>query len=133
MVVNYEDISFKCSPNDYDYTSFIQDKLFRNQSYLRRIPFEGHFDFHNFDSSELKANAGVVTARRGHEFTKTVKNTDGTDAEKTFYRYQLLLPINHGLCQGQILPAGVHVNLTFHRADAKKGRIFIKNLYFTIF
>ena len=41
--ISYEDVSHKSSRNDYDFTSHITDKIFRNQSYLKNIPFEGHF------------------------------------------------------------------------------------------
>jgi len=121
--INYEDVSFKSSPNDYDVTSFINDKMFRNMAYLKRVPFEGQFDAKNYDSSELKNSSATVTNRRGLPFTKKV-NENGADVEKNYYRYELLLPINHGLCKGQILPAGVHINLTFHRAKASKGMFF---------
>ena len=43
LQINYEDCSVKSSPNDYDFTSHIHDKIFRNQSYLQKVPFEGHF------------------------------------------------------------------------------------------
>lgn len=126
MNINYEDVSFKCSPNDYDFTSFIQDKLFRDQAFLKKIPFEGHYDFDNYDSSELKSHPKVVEYRRGEKFTRQVKQGENM-VNKNFYRYHLMLPINHGLCQGQILPAGCHVRLTFHRANARKG--FILNYF----
>ena len=61
-----------------------------------------------------------MSARRGVLFKKTVNG-----AEKTFYRYHMLLPINHGLCQGQILPSGVHINITFHRASPAKGWFYL--------
>ena len=124
--INYEDVSVKCSPNDYDFTSFIQDKLFRDQTFLEKIPFEGHYDFLNYDSSELKSDASVVTRRRGEKFTKEVIES-GSTVTKNFYRYTMMIPISHGLSQGQILPAGVHVRLTFHRANARKALVDISN------
>lgn len=118
--VNYEDISFKCSPNDYDYTSFINHKINKSNDYH----FEGNFDSNNYDSSELKAKTDIVTSRRGEKITKTVKEK-GAQVEKIYYRYQMMLPINHGLSKGQILPAGVNFQLTFHRANATRGKYFL--------
>ena len=116
--INYSDVSFKCSPNDYDYTSFINSQVQKRNFY----PFEGLFDNKNYDSSELKSNTDIVDARRGQKIVKTVMEK-GVTKEKTYYRYQMMLPINHGLSKGQVLPAGVHFQLTFHRANAKKGTV----------
>jgi len=125
--VQYEDCSFKSSANDYDYTSHINDKLFRNSSYLRRIKFEGHYDSCQCDASELRSNSTLVGKRRGESFTKTV-TVNGKTETKTYYRYLLMIPINHGLAQeDQVLPAGVHVRLTFHRASPKKAVINVTN------
>jgi hypothetical protein len=119
--INYEDVSYKCSINDYDYTSHIKNKLFRNPGYLRHIKFEGHFDSVSLDSSELKQEKTLVENRRGEKFTKS-EEIDGKTVDKVFYRYVLVLPINHGLCDDNLpLPPGVHVRLTFHRAKANKG------------
>ena len=121
--VQYEDCSFKSSANDYDHTSHLNDQLFRNNSYLRRIKFEGHYDSCHCDASELRSNPEVLAKRRGELFTKTTI-VDGKPETKKFYRYLLMLPINHGLAQeDQILPAGVHVRLSFHRASPKKALV----------
>ena len=125
--INYEDCSYKSSANDYDFTSFLSDKLFRNASYLRRIAFEGHYDNYNLDSSELRAKSDIVTKRRGEQFTKNVTIEGKTEA-KTFYRYLLMLPINHGLAHdNQVLPPGVHVRLSYHRASPKKALVNVTN------
>ena len=68
--VQYEDCSFKCSSNDYDYVSHINDKIFKNPGYLKRVKFEGHFDTVNYDSSELKDSPEIVAQRRGEKYTK---------------------------------------------------------------
>ena len=125
--VQYEDCSYKSSSNDYDYTSFITDKLFRNSSYLRRIKFEGHYDNFNIDASELRTKSQIVAKRRGEQFTKNVTIEDKTVA-KTYYRYLLMLPINHGLAHAdQVLPPGVHVRLSYHRASPKKALVNVAN------
>ena len=118
--INYEDVSFKSSPNDYDYTSFVHERMGRNHGNFNKLSFEGHFDNKNYDSSELKHDSNIRDGRRGEPFTKTVK-VDGVDVTKTYYRYQLILPIQHGLCHGQILPANLHFLITFYRSNAKKG------------
>ena len=125
LTINFEDVSFKSSNNDYDLTSMINNKIFQTSQFLKKFPFEGHFDEHNFDSSELKANTDIIKHRRGKTFKKNVM-VDGTAQEKTFYRYMLMFPINHGLTHAEaILPPGVHVRLTFHRARAEKSLIDI--------
>jgi len=125
--VQYEDCSFKCSTNDYDYTSHVADKIFRNPAYLNRVKFEGHYDNVNYDSSELKSSPKIVSHRRGEKYMKTI-TVDGKVVTKEYYRYFLMLPINHGLCrENQVLPAGVHVRLSFHRANAKKALVDISN------
>ncbi len=123
--VQYEDASFKCSSNDYDHTSHIQDRIFKNPAYLRKIKFEGHYDNLNLDSHGLKDEPDLVANRRGTLFTKTKKTGNKTVQEK-YYRYQMILPINHGLAKNdQLLPAGVHLRLTFHRASPKKALVDI--------
>lgn len=123
--VQYEDASFKCSSNDYDHTSHIQDQIFKNPSYVKKMKFEGHFDNLNIDSSQLKSDAQLVANRRGSPFTRTKKSGNKTVEEK-YYRYQMILPINHGLAKNdQLLPAGVHLRLTFHRAQPKKALVDI--------
>ena len=117
--INYEDVSFKCSSNDYDFTTFVQQRINISDKLSKRIPFEGNFDYFNYDSSELKNNASVVQMRQcGSKFTK-----DGTN----YIRYHFMTPIYHGLSHGQILPAGVHISLTFHRAKAEKALVDISN------
>ena len=126
LSINYEDCSFKISPNDYDYTSHINYKIFRNQNHMQKLKFEGHFDSYSYDSSELKQVENIVANRRGESFTKSVTDAKGNTTDKVFYRYFVMLPINHGLCRdGQILPAGVHVRLTFHRAKPAKALVDI--------
>ena len=128
LTVNYEDCSFKSSPNDYDFTSHINDKIFRNQKHMEKLKFEGHFDSYSYDSSELKQVTEVVNNRRGESFTKTVVDKNGLSSDKVFYRYFIMLPLNHGLCRdGQILPAGTHVRLTFHRAKPSKALVDISD------
>ena len=128
MNVNYEDTTFKSSPNDYDYCSHINDKIFRNQKHLEKFKFEGHFDDYNYDSSELKQEFRQVERRRGQPFTKEIKNENGEVTEKKFYRYFFMLPLSHGLCRGgKLLPGNVHVRLTFHRASSKKSLIDVSD------
>ena len=125
LTINYEDVSFKSSNNDYDLSSFIYEKIFRNPKYLQKFPFEGHFDRYNFDSSELKEENDIVTGRRGLKFSKKVI-IEGKEVEKIFYRYMMMIPLNHGLTNEEaILPPGVHIRLTFHRARAEKALIDI--------
>ena len=125
--INYEDVNYKCSPNDYDLTSHIHNKIYRNPNYLRKIKFEGQFDDHNFDSSELKQHEELIKERRGAPFTKK-ETKDGKEVKSKYYRHMFMLPINHGLCHGdQILPAGLHVRLTFHRANAKKAVVDVSD------
>ena len=86
------------------------------------IKFEGHFDQKNLDSSELKNDAELIANRRGVEVIKTITDQDGNSTTAKFYLYHFMLPLRHGLAKNyQILPANVHLRLTFHRADAKKG------------
>lgn len=107
------------------------DKIFKNQQYLKNLKFEGHFDLDNYDSSELKKHDDLVLNRRGEPFSKQVKIGDSTVTKK-FYRYHMMLPIVHGLCrERQILPAGVHVRLTFHRASPKKALVDISDTIIT--
>ena len=128
LSINYEDCTFKSSHNDYDYTSHIYDKIFRNHKHLEKLKFEGHFDSFCYDSSEIKQVPKLVANRRGEPFTKIVKDKDGNTSEKVFYRYLVMLPLNHGLCRGgQILPAGTHVRLTFHRAKPSKAVVDISD------
>ena len=125
--IQYEDCSFKCSKNDNDYTSHIYDKLFRNPGYLRKLKFEGHYDDYNTDSSELKDNPELVKNRRGKLVTKSV-DEEGQTKQANYYLYQIIVPINHGLCSdNQVLPSGVRIRLTFHRAEAKKALVDISD------
>ena len=125
--INYEDVNYKCSPNDYDLTSHIYNKIYRNPGYLKNIKFEGQFDNFNYDSSELKIHSDIVEKRRGVPFKKTII-VDGVSKEEKHFRYMFLMPINHGLCnENQILPAGLHVRLTFHRARAMKALVDISD------
>ena len=56
------------------------------------------------------------------EVIKTITDQDGNSTTAKFYLYHFMLPLRHGLAKNyQILPANVHLRLTFHRADAKKG------------
>ena len=92
---------------------------------MRKIKFEGHYDNLNLDSHGLKDEPDLVANRRGTLFTKTKKTGNKTVQEK-YYRYQMILPINHGLAKNdQLLPAGVHLRLTFHRASPKKALVDI--------
>lgn len=123
--INFEDISYKSSSNDYDYASFILSKINKNPLYLKKFPFEGYFDAYNYDSSALKApgNQQLVNARRGKPFKKVV---DGK--EETYYRYLMILPIYHGLAvENAVLPPGIHIRMTFHRAKAEKALIDISD------
>ena len=123
--INFEDVSYKSSSNDYDYASYILNKINKNTKYMAKFPFEGYFDAYNYDSSTLKdaSNQSIMTKRRGRRFTKSV---DGKD--ETFYRYLMILPIYHGLSlEDAVLPAGIHVKLTFHRAKPEKALIDISN------
>ena len=127
LSINYEDCSYKCSQNDLDLTSQISDLIFRDPAYLRKIRFEGHFDEYSLDSSQLKAENDIVKNRRGELFVKQVEE-NGKMVDKNFYRYQYLMPINHGLATGNhILPAGVHVRLSFHRAKPAKALVDISD------
>ena len=123
--INFEDISYKSSSNDYDFASFILNKINKNPLYLKKFPFEGYYDAFNYDSSALKAdsNAALVANRRGKPFTKTIN-----EKTLTFYRYLLILPIYHGLSlENAVLPPGIHIRITFHRAKAEKALIDISN------
>ena len=127
LSINYEDVNYKGSSNDYDYTSFIDNRIHYNAGYLEKIKFEGHFDNLNLDSSELKQVPKVIEHRRGELFTKTSTVKEETITEK-FYRYLLIIPINHGICdKNKVLPAGLHVRLSFHRAKAQKAVIDISD------
>ena len=134
LTINYEDVSFKSSNNDYDLSSLIYEKIYRNPQYLKKFPFQGYFDRFNYDSSELKDEEDLISGRRGQKFTKTVL-IDGKQTSEIFYRYMLMLPLNHGLTNEEaILPPGVHIRLTFHRARAEKSLIDITeemNVVFT--
>ena len=92
------------------------------------MKFEGHYDDYSLDSAELKSDTDLLSNRRGIEFTKAELDEHGQTVEKKYYRYQLMLPINHGLAKSnQLLPAGVHTRITFHRAYARKGVIDISD------
>jgi hypothetical protein len=94
------------------------------------MSFEGHWDNFNYDSSELKKKSELVENRRGELFYKEEKSTvEGSEpVRKIFYRYMFAVPINHGICSdNQILPAGVHVRMSFHRAKARKSVIDISD------
>ena len=125
--INYENVNYKGSSNDYDITSFIGNRINYNAGYLEKIKFEGHFDNYNLDSSELKNHEKIIENRRGELFTKSIKK-DGEIISKNYYRYMLIVPINHGICEkDQILPPGVHVRLSFHRAKAQKAVVDISD------
>jgi len=125
--VQYEDLSYKCSINDYDFTSNVHDKMFRSPGYSRQIKYEGHFDDYNVNTSDLKDMSTVVASRRGEKFTRQVTE-NGTTTTKNFYRYIFMAPIHHGLAQNnKVLPAGVHVNLSFHRASPRKALLDISS------
>lgn len=126
LIIQYEDCSIKCSPNDYDFTSHIHNKLQREGPYLQRVKFEGHYDNHNYDASELRKSPDVVANRRGRKFVKKV-NENGTPTDKNFYRYLFIVPLNHGLASDQVLPAGIHVRLSFHRANARRALVNVTN------
>ena len=125
--IQYEDASFKCSANDNDLTSNLTDLIFRDPAYLRKIKFEGHWDELSLDSSELKSLTDVIKDRRGQQFKKQIL-VDNKLVEKTFYRYQFMLPINHGLCRdNQLLPPGIHVRISCHRASPEKALVDISD------
>ena len=121
--INFEDVSYKSSSNDYDYASYILNKISKNSNYMKKFPFEGYFDAFNYDSSALKddSNADIVKHRRGRLFKKMIEGR-----EYNFYRYLLILPIYHGLAlEDAILPPGIHIRMTFHRAKPEKALIDI--------
>ena len=84
--VQYQDCSWKSSKNDYDYTSHLYDKIFRNENYLEKLKLEGHFDPKCLDSSELKLDTNIVTNRRGKEITRQV-DENGSLVSKKYYQY----------------------------------------------
>ena len=125
--IQYEDCSFKCSSNDNDLTREISDLIFRDPAYLRKIRFEGHWDESSLDSSQLKADPDLVKNRRGAKFVKQVE-VNGKMVKQNFYRYQFMMPINHGIATGkQLLPPGIHVRLSFHRAKPSKALVDISD------
>ena len=94
---------------------------------MRKIRFEGHYDNCNYDASQLRQATDVVTERRGRKITKKI-DVDGTPTDKIFYRYLLMVPLNHGLAdENQLLPPGIHVRLSFHRANAKRALVNVTN------
>jgi len=78
----------------------------------------GIFGDHNMDADEFSAPlTGPLYLDKRRKIAEKVTR-DGKD----FYRYNIISTINHGLArQDKPLPAGIPIQLSFARADAKKS------------
>ena len=70
-----------------------------------------------FVFSEFSGEVGAIYLANRRKTAEPV-----TRDSKKFYRYNIVACINHGLArQDKPLPSGIPIQITFARADAKKG------------
>ena len=82
----------------------------------------GIFTDKNLDADEFTGRVGEAYIENRRRIAEKIER-DG----KVFYRYNIITSLNHGLArQEKPLPAGIPIQLTFSRADAKKSLIQIK-------
>ena len=93
-----------------------------NENYIRTsMCISGIFEDGNLNADEIKTKSIYSDLRR-----KIAEEV--TRGSETFYRYNIVATINHGLARQKIpLPSGIPIQLTFNRAEATKGLLQISD------
>lgn len=113
----------KSSDSDYFLSDMIFTKNQYNEGFVRSsMSVSGIFSDDNQDADEL-ATPPMIHAGFRREIAEEFQR-----AGETFYRYNIIANINHGLSRQNIpLPSGVPIQLVFKRAEATKALLQISN------
>ena len=115
--INHEQISRKSTAMDYGMSeNFFQKVNYDDSFILSSLDVNGTYDPLGLDSNDPRVGFRFKSGEKYYE----TKVHDGVTYEIPWYRWYIIMNINHGLAREQdVLPTDVTVNFRFQRAAAE--------------